>query len=95
MNYTRMITESQKKAEEKFIAVSKCILQMIDSNEIVNFQTVSNNAGVSRTYLYGNPELRQMIEGCRISGMSKKDLQKEVIRLRARVRELEKMLQER
>lgn len=95
MSYTRMITESQKKAEEKFIAVSKCILQMIDSNEIVNFQTVSRNADVSRTYLYGNRELRKMIEDCRVSGMSKKDLQREVIRLRARIRELEKMLRER
>ena len=68
---------------------------MLENDEPVNFYTVSAVAGVSRPFLYSHPELRNKIEDCRVTGMTKRELQREIIRLRSRVRELEELINQR
>lgn len=88
-----LINKSRYDAYQRQLNVAQIIDAMITNGEIINFQTVAERCGVSRSYLYRHPEFREIIETCRISGMTKSELQQEVIRLRLRVRELEKNLE--
>lgn len=84
-----LIKKSQHEAYQRQLRVAQTIDAMIIGGEIINFQTVAERCDVSRSYLYRHPEFRSVIESCRVSGLSKLELQQEVIRLRLRVRELE------
>lgn len=87
-----LIEKSQHEAYQRQLRVAQIIDAMIIGGEIINFQTVAERCDVSRSYLYRHPEFRSVIETCRVSGMTKVELQQEVIRLRLRVRELERKL---
>lgn len=87
-----LIDATRRNASDKVLRTMQTILQMLENNESVNFYTVSAAAGVSRPFLYSHPELRNKIEDCRVTGMTKRELQQEIIRLRFRVRELEELL---
>lgn len=54
--------ERAKEAREKAI---QAITILKSENTQVNFSTVSKKSGVSRQFLYRNPELRSLIEGAR------------------------------
>lgn len=90
-----LIGATKQRASEKVLHTMQTILQMLENDESVNFYTVSVAAGVSRPFLYSHPELRTKIEECRVTGMTKRELQLEIIRLRSRVRELEELLNQR
>ena len=87
-----MIRASQHKSQEKMIHTHKVILDMLEQGKLINFYIVAEAAGVSRQFLYSHDELRNLIIDCRITGMTKQELQQEVIRLRIRIRELEVQL---
>ena len=59
------------------------IARMVDEGMEVSYASVSREAQVSRPYLYRHPEIREKIDACRVSKMTKDELRKEVIRLRA------------
>lgn len=54
--------ERTKAAKEKAIQAITCLKA---ENIQVNFSTVAKESGVSRQFLYANPELRSLIEGYR------------------------------
>lgn len=84
-----LISKSQYDAYQRQLHVAQTIDSMINRGEVINFRTVAERCDVSRNYLYRHLEFREIINTCRVSGLSKLDLQQEVIRLRLRVRELE------
>jgi len=87
-----LISKSQYDAYQRQLHVAQTINSMINQGEVINFRTVAERCDVSRNYLYRHPEFREIIETCRVSSLSKVELQQEVIRLRLRVRELEHKL---
>lgn len=87
-----LIGATKQRSSEKVLHTMQIILQILENDEPINFYTVSAAAGVSRPFLYSHPELRNKIEDCRVTGMTKRELQQEIIRLRFRVRELEELL---
>ena len=87
-----LIGATKQRSSEKVLHTMQIILQMLENDEPINFYTVSAAAGVSRPFLYSHPELRNKIEDCRVTGMTKRELQQEIIRLPFRVRELEELL---
>lgn len=62
------------------------IARMVNDGMEVNYFTVASEAKVSRPYLYRHPEIREKIDACRVSKMTKDELRKEVIRLRATIK---------
>lgn len=90
-----LIDATRQRSSEKVLHTMQTILQMLENAEPVNFYTVSAAAGVARPFLYSHPELRNRIEDCRVTGMTKRELQQEIIRLRFRVRELDEQLNQR
>ena len=80
-----LIEETKKEAVEKHLKTQLIIEKMIKNGEVINYQTVSVTAGVSRTYLYKHKEFRELIDLCRVTGRTKKQLQQEVVRLRTQL----------
>lgn len=62
------------------------IARMAREGKEVNYFTVVQEAKVSRPFLYRHPEIREKIDACRVSKMTKDELRKEVIRLRAKTK---------
>ena len=58
------------------------IVRMANEGKEINYVSVSKEANVSRPFLYGHREIREKIDACRVSKMTKEELRKEVIRLR-------------
>ncbi|KJS20050.1 MAG: transposase [Clostridiaceae bacterium BRH_c20a] len=58
-------TFATKKSEETLQKVQKAIQTLIKSRKRINFNTVSIEAGVTKSYLYNNPEIRTQIETLR------------------------------
>ena len=92
MNKSRFTHFSEDKSKAKCLAATKAILALINEGKAITFQSVADKAKVSRQFLYTHSELSQKIKDCRISTMTKQELQQEVIRLRFKVRELETQL---
>lgn len=88
-----LIKKSQHEAQQRQRHVAQIIDEMIANGEVINFGTVALRGDVSRNYLYRHSEFRSIIEACRVSGLSKKELQREVIQLRIKVRKLEQRLE--
>ena len=88
----KMIEEIQKKSEMQKHQTIRIIHQMLNDCKEINYYTVSEAAGVSRPFLYRYSEISSLIDACRISGLSKRELQQEVIRLRFQKMELERRL---
>ena len=61
---------SKRKAEATKKALD-AIREMQMENEPVNFNSVHNRSGVSKNYLYNEPEIRKSIEECRQQEKSK------------------------
>ena len=77
-----LIEITRERASQKHKHTQAIIQKMIEQGELINYHTVAQAAGVSRTYLYQHEDLRQQIDDCRISGMSKDELRTEVMKLR-------------
>jgi len=61
---------SRRKAETRKKALDT-IREMQMEGEPVNFNSVHNRSGISKNYLYNEPEIRKSIEGCRQQEKSK------------------------
>ena len=83
---------SKRILQEKFLQTFQVILKMAEEGENITFYSVSERAKVSRPFLYRHKELRELILDNRITHMTKQELQKEVLRLRLKVAELEALL---
>ncbi|MDC3412881.1 DUF6262 family protein [Aquibacillus sp. 3ASR75-11] len=64
-NTEAVVAFAKKKKEETAEKVEQAIKQLIKQNERINFNTVTSAAGVSKSYLYNQPELRKRIESLR------------------------------
>ena len=84
---------SRQISQRKFLQAYQTILEMVEKGEEITFYSVSERAKVSRPFLYRHPELKNLILDARISHLTKQELQKEVLRLRLKVAELEALLQ--
>ena len=89
MNRTTLTERSRINSTYKAIKVLYAISDMLERGEIISYASVANRAQVSRTMLYAHPELCNLIETCRITSMTKAELQQEVVRLRLQIRNLE------
>lgn len=84
-----LCVRTQKESIKKILYTTVCIHEMIDAQEIINYASVARRSKISRTTLYQHTALRRIIDDSRVSNMTHRELQAEVIRLRLRVRELE------
>jgi hypothetical protein len=64
-NTEAVVAYSKKKKEDTIEKVEQAIKQLIKKNERINFNTVTTAKGVSKSYLYNQPELRERIESLR------------------------------
>ncbi|WP_240627296.1 DUF6262 family protein [Thermoflavimicrobium daqui] len=60
-----IVALAKKKREETAQQVEQAIKQLIKKNERINFNSVSCEAEVSKSYLYSHPEFRERIETLR------------------------------
>lgn len=102
MDKTKKIVEiTKKKSEEKKEYVLEVINSMIRNNEKITFYSVYKKAGVSKSFVYNNEEIRNRIELCRSGALTKDEvkdnkdilideLNKEIDILRARLKEYNK-----
>lgn len=89
MDNNKLCVRTQKESIKKMLYATVIIREMIDAQAIINYASVAKHCNISRTTLYQHATLRRIIADSRVSNMSHKELQQEVIRLRLRVRELE------
>ena len=94
MKNEKLAEYSKMQSKQKVLHTYQMILEMADKGEIISFHTVAEKAAVSKPFLYRHEELKQLISDLRISHLSKQELQKEVFRLRLKVRELEAQLKD-
>jgi hypothetical protein len=66
-NTEAVVEYAKMKKEETAKKVEQAIRQLIKQNERINFNTVTAAAGVSKSYLYNQPELRKQIETLRLN----------------------------
>jgi predicted nuclease with TOPRIM domain len=64
-NTEAVVAYAKRKKEETVEKVEQAIKQLIQQNEKINFNTVTKAAGVSKSYLYNQTELRDRIETLR------------------------------
>jgi hypothetical protein len=64
-NTTGMIAHAQARREQKRKGVEGAIAALLREQKPVNFNTVAKTAGVSKAYLYSQPDLRERIEALR------------------------------
>lgn len=88
----KLINQTKVAAIDRQRVVMDTISDMIKAGVDISVQSVAIQCKVSRNYIYRHPELMQIINLCRITGMTKAELQQEVIRLRLRVHRLEQLL---
>ncbi|MEH7548071.1 MULTISPECIES: DUF6262 family protein [Bacillaceae] len=101
-NTEAVVAYAKKKKEETVEKVEQAIKQLIKQNEKINFNTVTSAAGVSKSYLYNQPEIRERIETLRQQqremttpknvkkNMSDENKESLIQVFRDRIRELEK-----
>lgn len=72
MDKTQKIVEiTRKKSEEKKDYVLEVINAMLRNEEKITFYSVYKKAGVSKSFVYNNEEIRNRIELCRSGELSK------------------------
>jgi len=64
-NTVGLVAHAQLRKEEKCKLVEGAITRLLRDHQTVNFNTVAKAAGVSKTYLYSQPQLRDRIEALR------------------------------
>jgi hypothetical protein len=78
-----LISKSKALSDQLLQRTLDTIVRMANEGKEINYVSVSKEANVSRPFLYGHREIREKIDACRVSTMTKDELRKEVIRLRA------------
>jgi AcrR family transcriptional regulator len=64
-NTKSLVAHAHQRKEEKRKRVDEAITRLIRDQQAVNFNAVAKSAGVSKTYLYNQPQLRDRIEALR------------------------------
>jgi hypothetical protein len=64
-NTTGLVANAYQRKEEKRKRVEEAIAHLLRDHQPVNFNSVAKAAGVSKTYLYCQPHLRDRIEALR------------------------------
>ena len=77
-----LISKTKAQSERLLQHTLDTIVQMANEGKEINYVSVSKEANVSRPFLYGHREIREKIDACRVSTMTKDELREEVIRLR-------------
>lgn len=104
-NTSGLLNKAKEKKEKTRLKVEQTIKKMIKSQQKINFNSVAEQAGVSKTYLYNKPEFKERIEllrnqqdGIPIKQVKRNisDDSKDIIiaALRKKVKELEKECKE-
>ena len=81
-----LITKTQANSDRLLAHTLATIARMVADGVEVSYASVAREAQVSRPYLYRHPEIREKIDACRVSKMTKDELRKEVVRLRATIK---------
>jgi Family of unknown function (DUF6262) len=61
-NTSGMVAHAHRRKEEKRQWVDQAITRLLREQQAVNFNSVAKAAGVSKAYLYSQPDLRDQIE---------------------------------
>jgi hypothetical protein len=64
-NTTSLVAHARQRMVEKRKRVDEAIARLLRDQQTVNFNAVAKAAGVSKTYLYHQPQLRDRIEALR------------------------------
>lgn len=64
-NSAHLIKHAKRKSDESREKVEKAIKKLIKEKGIINFNNVSQIAGVSKPFLYNNKDIRERIETLR------------------------------
>ena len=64
-NTTGLVANAHQRKKEKYKRVEEAIARLLREHQMVNFNSVAKAAGVSKTYLYSQPQLRDRIEALR------------------------------
>jgi hypothetical protein len=64
-NTSGMVAHAHRRKEEKRLRVDEVITRLLRERQTINFNAVAIAAGVSKAYLYSQPDLRQRIEALR------------------------------
>ena len=78
-----LISQSKALSDQLLQHTLDVIVHMANEGKEINYVSVSKEANVSRPFLYRHPEIREKIDACQVSTMTKEELRKEVVRLRA------------
>lgn len=93
-NTNKIVSLAKEKSEQKQQMVLDTINEMIKNEEKITFYSVYQKAGVSKSFVYNNEEIRQLIESHRKTTVKKRQSQdaKDVIvdSQKRKIKELEK-----
>jgi len=64
-NTTGLATYTRQRKEQKHKQVEEAIVALLREHRAVNFNSVARAAGVTKAYLYSQPDLRERIEALR------------------------------
>ena len=64
-NTTGLVAHARLRKEEKYKRVDEAITRLQREQKAINFNTVAKVAGVSKPYLYSQPQFRDRIEALR------------------------------
>jgi hypothetical protein len=68
-NTSGMVAHAHRRREEKRKRVEETIAQLLREQQTITFHSVAKAAGVSKTYLYSQTDLRERIEALRKPAM--------------------------
>ena len=68
-NTSGMVAHAHRRKQEKRTRVDEVIARLLRERQTINFNTVARAAGVSKAYLYSQPDLRERIEALRQQGL--------------------------
>lgn len=77
-----IIADTKCRSNELVSHTKKVISDMAEAGEEVSFASVARRAQVSRSFLYSHDGIRDMIESCRLTKMTKTELRQELIKLK-------------
>jgi len=64
-NTSGLVEHARRKSQETHQRVDQAIDQLLREEGVINFNTVSKAASVTKSYLYAHPELRDRVETLR------------------------------
>lgn len=95
-NTSMIVSMAKEKTEERKQKVIETVNKMLENKEKITFYSVYQKAGVSKSFIYNNEDLRELIESYRQSTIKKiqtKDAKDVIIASqKSKIAELEKLI---